>query len=309
MSDMGALICVLRAPSPMQIPRHMGEAMQQLLVSRISRINPTLGKTLDPPEKVTLYAVSGLHWPDFRAPVLGDVQVGDEAWIRLVGLREDVVQALEDAFANEASRPAGVEIDKNFWILDSAYWESKATYQDLMGKYQRQAPPHDICLDFLTPTTFKVKGMDIPLPIPVQIFSNLERRWREVSGYGLPRELNAFIEYFGTIDALQRLNTVHLRLQGDHQVGFLGQMEFKIKPSSEQLEKDVKQYHKTREAGRETHRYQEAYELKEFLRQGQNYKTDLARGLGLLAEFATYAGVGRKTAMGMGMVKVNIMNS
>ncbi len=235
-ADLGVLICQLRAASPLHIQRHMGEALQQLFLSRVSRVDPTLAETLDPPaNNVPMYSTSGLHQPEFRAPIHGDVQVGEAAWIRLVGLSQSVVAAMEMAFANEQSRPAGVEIDKNFWILESAYWEHQTSYQALAAYHQRQDPPREIHMGFLTPTTFKVKGVDIPLPIPAQIFGGLERRWRELSGFALPRALNPFIDYFVAVEEVHRVNTVHLRLQADHQTGFVGQVTFKIKPSSEQL--------------------------------------------------------------------------
>lgn len=302
-ANLGVLICVLRAASPLHISHHMGEALQQLFLSRISRVDAALAETLDPPvNNVPLYSVSGLHQPEFRAPIHGEVQPGEVAWIRFVGLSQAVVAAMEMAFANGQSRPAGVEVDKHFWILESAEWERQTSYQALASHHQRHDPPHDIQMDFLTPTTFKVKGVDMPLPIPAQIFGGLERRWRELSGMALPRVLNPFIDYCVAIEEVRRLNTVHLRLQADHQVGFTGQVAFKIKPSSEQLEKDVRQYQKFSSSGREAYRYQDAYELSEFLKSGQQSRADLTRALGLLADLAQYVGVGRKTAMGMGMI-------
>ncbi|MCQ3933174.1 MAG: hypothetical protein DPW16_22220 [Chloroflexi bacterium] len=305
-ADLGVLICQLRAASPLHIQRHMGEAMQQLFLSRISGVDPALAKTLDPPaNNVSLYSVSGLHQPEFRAPLLGDVQAGEAAWIRFVGLNQTVVAAMDMAFVNEQSRPAGVEIDKNFWILESAYWEGQTNYQTLAADHQRQAPPREFQMDFLTPTTFKVKGVDMPLPIPAHVFGGLERRWRELSGMALPRALNPFLDYFVAVEEVHRVNTVHLRLQADHQTGFTGQVTFKIKPTSEQLPKDVRQYEKFTSTGREAYRYQDAYELNELLKSGQQARADLARAVGLLADVAQYVGVGRKTAMGMGFVVVS----
>ncbi len=306
-ADLGVLICKLRAASVLHVQRHMGEALQQLFLSRVSRVDPTLAETLDPPaNNVPLYSTSGLHQPEFRAPIHGDVQPGDVAWIRFVGLNQAVVAAMEMAFANEQSRPAGVEIDKNFWILESAQWDGQANFQMLAAYHQKQPPPHEFQMEFLTPTTFKVKGVDIPLPIPAQIFGGLERRWRELSGFALPRALNPFIDYFVAVEEVHRVNTVHLRLQADHQTGFVGQVTFKIKPSSDQLDKDIRQYQKFTSTGREAYRYQDAYELSEFLKSGQQAQADLARAVGLLADIAQYVGVGRKTAMGMGMVKISV---
>ena len=292
-SDLGALVCRIWATDSFVIHNHMGEALQQLILSAINHVNPRLADLLHDKSghQVKAYSVSSLHKPESDGVLMGDVRANDEAWLRLVGLQADVVAALDEFFVQ--SKPANIEIDRHQWELIEATWQNHpwagtTSYQPLLLHFHNTEPTQAIEMRFVTPTAFRSNGLDVPLPILRSIFGSLERQWRELSGFSLPRELNAFIDYFLCIQQVE-LMTETLHLQGEDHVGFRGKLAISIQGSNNRLRRDAK-------------RYAEADALDKFLREDQRRLADLARAVGLLSAFGFYTGVGKKTTQGMGMV-------
>jgi len=131
------------------------------------------------------------------------------------------------------------------------------------SKLIANALPHPkVTLDFTTPTSFKVRGVQSLFPDPKLVFSSLLRRWNAFSETKLPEE---HIKSFASIKVSNYdLHTELVHFSRYKMIGYKGRTEF---------------------------------ELPEDL--GESFR----RVVNALADFAPYAGVGVKTAMGMGQTR------
>ena len=129
-----------------------------------------------------------------------------------------------------------------------------SSFKDLM----QIAPQKKICLEFLSPTSFKQKQTIQPFPLPQLVFSNLWRRWNNSA----PPELQLPPVEWQILTSEFEIKTFAMKMKGGAEIGTKGWVK----------------YH--------------------FLQDEQ------AKIATILAHFATFAGIGRKTAMGMGQVKL-----
>ncbi len=98
----------------------------------------------------------------------------------------------------------------------------------------------------------------------------------------LPEDLLVFVDNLVMLSRHEVESRVPPFKNGSRQVGFTGQATFTIARKNDGLRKYDKALAQTLEG-----------------------RDDLARVLGMLADFAFYSGVGIKTSQGMGMVRMN----
>lgn len=284
-ADLAAYGLRLRAPHALTVENHMGRAVQQLVLDLVRRVDPSLSEALHALSQTKPYAASGLLLPESARPVLGKLAVGDRAWVRVVGLSSEVVAALDRSLERA---PAEVEIDRVRWQVESVGrdsaehpWAGRAALTDLIQHHRAADPPGKLTLEFATPTGFHSGGLNVPLPQPALVWGSLLRQWNDLCPLPLPDDLTPFIAWQVMLNRY-RAETQILRFkQGSQQIGFTGQATFAIARRNEQLERSDPALAERLSA------------------QGD----ELARALGLLAEFAFYCGVGIKTTTGMGMVR------
>ncbi len=129
--------------------------------------------------------------------------------------------------------------------------------------YEEAEPRQTFCLDFLTPTSFKRGTADYPLPDPLLIFRGLIRKWQRFSDLKIDTDLREVIE--------KKL-----------QISFVSIRSRKVALS---------------DLGKIT-----GYTGRAVLFVSEENPTAV-RWINALAEFAEFAGVGRKTTMGFGTVR------
>lgn len=287
-ADLGALVITLRATRPLTIRQHMGRAAQQLCLDLVRQADPALSADLHATRQVKPYAASGLLLPESTRPVEGTVAPEDHAWVRLVGLRADVVAAL-DRFAQHP--PATVDFDRVPWNVarvtwDDHPWAGRATYAGLVRRHRAAAPPRAIRLAFASPTAFSSADLNIPLPDPLRVFESLLNQWHALSAFPLPESLLDFVRHFVPLTEY-RAHTEKLMLKTP-EIGFCAeQVTFTIKRRvsvGNSLRRNKPEY---------------AHDLDALNAQ----RDDLARAIALLGDFAFFCGVGIKTTTGMGMVR------
>ncbi|MHA2621495.1 MAG: CRISPR-associated endoribonuclease Cas6 [bacterium JZ-2024 1] len=129
--------------------------------------------------------------------------------------------------------------------------------------YEDANPEHAFTLQFATPTTFRQGDLDLPLPVPKLIFQGLLTRWNAFSGIPFPEDL---VEVFERFVAIQEHSLKTLPFNDGRVIipGFVGKVTFKI-------------------IGK--------------------LPSETLHQINCLADFAFYAGVGRKTTHGMGLTR------
>lgn len=284
-ADLGALVIEVRASTRVKIPQHMGRAVQQLCLHFIQQANPYLSADIhDHPHDPKPYAVSGLLRPGSTEPLRGNIAPGERAWLRIVGLRREIVHAL-DAIVDDML--TCIELDRTPWSVERITWSRKdhrwagrASYMGLLAEHETISPPGKIAFTFATPTAFRSNGLNIPLPLPAMVFGSLRRQWETLSDVPLPEELRFFIDPFVALSRYQGETHLLAFKRSSKQVGFVGEAIFTVLRSNSYLKRN-----------------------NEELEQVLSTRRDLlARKLNMLAAFGFYSGVGIKTTTGMGMV-------
>ena len=137
------------------------------------------------------------------------------------------------------------------------------TYEGLLARWEREKPPETVTLQFLTPTTFRVGRFEQPFPLPHWVFGSLLSSWNAFT----PRSM-ALPDLREALDEWVVLSnffgeTRRVELGEHRTVGFVGKCTYRV----------------------------------------ARPVPELRQLLGLLAEFAFYAGVGWQTTHGLGQVR------
>jgi len=287
--DLGALVITLRAMRPLVIRQHMGLAAQQLCLDLVRDADPVLSAELHAIRQTKPYTVSGLLLPESTRPVMGQLTPGDRAWVRLVGLRADVVAAL-DIFAQH--RSATLNFDRTPWAVESVSWTDhpwagQSSFQQLVVCSQQAAPPDTVWLEFASPTAFSSADLNIPLPDPMRVFDSLQHQWNALNPlpavFVLPETFMDFVQHFVPLTEY-RAHSEMVQLKTP-EIGFCAErVKFAIKPRA-------KVSNRLRIKNSDRARVLDAL---------NDQRDDLARAVALLSDFSFYCGVGIKTTSGMG---------
>lgn len=265
-----SLVLSLTALTDAQLPASLGRASQALFYRLLDHYNPALAETLHNAEGPKPYTTSNLVLGRRQNHQL-NVQAGQTGWIRLTGLTRDVSGPL---LAIATNPPERVELDRVEFAVNAATvdpaqhpWAGKISYQDFAAPFLLAAPaelPHQMGLEFVSPTTFRSQAVFVPFPLPEQVFGSLLLRWQTFAPIALNPEVRRFAEEM-VVANRYNLNTVSLPYkQGGLRIGFVGEITY-------------------------TTLNQDRYWLSV---------------LHLLANYAFFSGVGYQTTMGMGQVRV-----
>lgn len=291
--DLIAWVIECRATSPTTIDNHMGRAVQQFGLTCIQSVNKALSDSLHDDTDQKPFTVSGLMGKS--GSLSGDVKAGASAWIRLTGLSSDVAQALMQSHDQMRQRLAGdtpvlIELDRMAWQVVAVHienhaWAGNGSYQGLIDRQANSDPAKTIRLSFLSPTTFRSQSVNVPLPTPSLVFGSLLTRWMTFTSHrliDLPQDqVTAFINHHVLISQHHIRTQLVRGKQGGKEIGFVGEVVYELARTSDYLQKNDPS-------------------LEALLKQEHLW---FARTIDLLADFAVYSGVGRKTTTGMGMVK------
>lgn len=273
--DYGALVIRLRATEDTvaglaskqgRLSAFMGSAVHQAFHRSISDFAAEV--LHDPAVSQQPFATSTVFRWQLDIPLQGKIRPRDMAWIRFVGLHPYILRQL-DTFRR--SNPRFMEIDRVLWQVVGCSWDGHlyagrfSAAERWHVHHQPGPPPRSIRLRFLTPTYLKSKNIDPYLePDPNLIFAEgLLRRWQAFYPH-LPPPPD-FAQYVNKHVHLHRCTgwmTTTVMAKNALLRGFTGDVIYRI------------------DAGPE----------------------EYASFLTLMAEYATFAGVGKKTTMGLGMV-------
>jgi CRISPR-associated endoribonuclease Cas6 len=196
--------------------------------------------------------------------------VGWEGWLRVTLLDEALFRVFIDHFLFGAARPRLRLGDGHFLVKEvlttpgSHSWAGVARSEDLRGLLDVPAPQR-LGLRLATPTAFSLGDERVAtFPSPDLVFMNLARAWEGLGeDHGISSPLRDYVNT-QVLAGAYRLHTEPFLLQNQTQLGAVGEVEYVRLDGTDH---------------------------------------PLGRALNLLTQFAFFAGLGRKTAMGMGMVR------
>ena len=230
-----------------------------------------------------------LHVPNARvrpftvSPLRGTPRASDgrvrlspdrDCWLRFTVLQAPIYEQFMARFLQAGNRPvirlgrAELLIREILTTPGAHPWSGYTTWAELV---EQAGPEPEITLRFTSPTAFGFGQKEwgkkvVVLPNPEPVFGSLVRSWNHLAPPGLQVDRDALRTYAQEhIVAKQfgRLETQMLRFRRSPQVGFAGEVTYGLMAEND----------------------------------------GTLRQLNALADFAFYAGVGMKTAMGMGQCR------
>ncbi len=194
-----------------------------------------------------------------------------------------------------ATKPPFMRIGKQLFLLeevvsspdDASGWTGFTSFAGLVEQVQalKLGPNQALTLHFDSLTTFNWHSTlntafgnhYARLPLPAYVFPGLARRWRdlappELSGLVQKERIERYIEEEGVVIEDYELRTHRVQFVNHPQVGFVGTCSYVLRAPDEETTPDA--------------------------------PLTVRQQLLLLARFAFYCGVGYKTPMGMGRVRM-----
>ncbi|GAB4415208.1 MAG: CRISPR-associated endoribonuclease Cas6 [Anaerolineae bacterium] len=270
MTELVSLMLALRPAQPVTLPAHLGRAAHALLLRWLDEADPALAQRwhdADGPKPFTCSSLMGAG--RMQADRQRALTPDQTYWLRLTSFDPTVSARL---LAVRDDPPPAVELDGVALLVTGATtdpavhpWAGVSTYEQLAAPYllARQPGPRRLTLSFASPTTFRQREMNMPLPLPELVFGGLVERWNAFSPVTISPEVRRYAAECVAISQFElRSRSVPLK-DGGLQVGVTGRARYVAV----------------------------TYD---------RYWTNL---LGLLADFAFFAGVGRLTTVGLGQCR------
>lgn len=264
------LSCVvnLKVHQESLVPPSMGQLLHAFFLDRVRRLAEERAEDLHRAEEIKPFTVS---------PLWGRVTYQDNRWRLYPGetysfrvtsidkelslwLVEEWAPSLKEevVLAGASFQVAGITVKP-----EEHAWAGMTAFEEIYNRYIDCQVDKKVGIYFHSPTTFRVRGNNYPLPDPRKVFLNLLNKWNMYSPVHLGDNFTDYIEA-NVHPGMYQLQTKIMHFDRYKQVGFTGTCHFNIREQQEDI---------------------------------------LLKIVHMLAEFAFYAGVGYKTTMGMGQCK------
>lgn len=271
-----SIVLKLTPTSEATVRATMGHQAHAAFLHTLQEADPELATALHASnEAIRPFTVSPLRGIP-RARNKGQVRLssGRDYWLRFTVLQPHIFERFMSRFLYSKGRlvirlgQAELLIREVLATPGAHPWSGYTTWAELADQAQ---PEPEIILHFVSPTAFgfgqKAWGKKVVvLPEPDLVFGSLARSWNNLAPPPLQLDRDALLSYVEehvVVKRLRGLKTQMLRFRRSPQVGFVGCVTY-----------------------------------------GLMAENEAARcQLNTLADFAFYAGVGMKTAMGMGQTR------
>ncbi len=283
-----SLVVNLFPQSPIPPGFTSGKHLHALFLSLVSTVDAEMGKQLHANQKnksFTLSPIQLLKHPRSQQPsdshlrwtYRKPISPGTPCWWRISLLDDRLFSHLNQLWLNPNPQhpwhlgPANLHITSILGTPQSTQpWADFCKYDQLFE--QASAQDRKLTLKFYTPTAFRQGKYDSAMPTPERVFGSLLRRWNHYSGLEFP------------VDILEALQPSYFDIRTEVATDPRSQ----FRPTGAKIS-SCKQF--TGCVGKVT--YQVLGQI----------DTLTLKQLNTLADFALYAGVGRKTPMGMGVTR------
>jgi CRISPR-associated endoribonuclease Cas6 len=144
-------------------------------------------------------------------------------------------------------------------------WAMSTTYEELSAPWLlgRETPARFIWMQFVSPTTFKVEGRHLPLPLPEQVFGSLLEKWNAFAPVAFPPETRRYAKECLALSSYELRSRGVMLKEGGLRMGAVGRARYVT----------------------------------------TNFDRYWMSLINLLADFAIFAGAGAGTGMGLGQCR------
>lgn len=270
MIELVSLVITVRPTEQVSVPGHLGRAAHALLLRWLSEKDPALAQRwhdADGPKPFTCSSLVG--GGRMQQNMTRSLSPDRTYWLRLTSLDPAVSAAL---IAYRDQPPATLELDGVPLHIESLTtdpavhpWAGMATYEEIAAPYllARREAPRRLRLAFTSPVAFRQREMNMPIPLPDLTFGGLSDRWNAFSPIAVSPEVRRYCEDGVALSSFRLRSRAMPVKDGGMQIGAVGEASYVA----------------------------------------VQYDRYWMGVLGLLADFAFYAGVGRLTAIGMGQAR------
>jgi len=245
------------------LPHPCAHMLHAVVLDMVRRMSPEAAEELHRESQVKPFSLSTL-WP--RKGAKGDsllIPPYTECRFRLCTANRQTFETFGRPLFAAIAQGASLQIGPYaFRILSGDIEDSAkgaATYQELLGQERNEA-----LLRFVSPTTFRRRGIAVPIPEPELVYGSLWQRWKAFSQIDIPEEIYDQMCSSLAVSALD----VHTRAWKYPRyvlVGFVGLVKFElVRPVN----------------------------------------SDVRRLFSALSRLAGFTGVGYRTTMGMGQCRL-----
>ncbi len=247
-----SMVVAVRSLKGGTLPPSTGKAMHAVFVNWVKLANPSLSAALHAQTSDKPFTVSNLLTRSEANPVIssGITRAGDLIltpsqlyWFRVTSLEDSLSRFLVEILAGSTA-PAlpsvlGREFEVVYITIDphKHQWAASETYSNLLNLMESASDLKPVSLGktfkakllFVSPTTFKSNGRALPLPLPLQTFSSLRKRWNAFSGHLIDPGFAEWVEGNVSISSYE-LKSELVWLEGSaggaRLVGFRGWCEY-----------------------------------------------------------------------------------
>ena len=252
----------LRALANGRLSISAGQLAHGAFLEIVRQVDPDLSTRLHNGNGVRPYTLSSLH-TSRRSD--GGVVEGDACWLRLTALDATVFDTFMGTLVRP-SQPLNIRLGNIQFAVTEAVTTSGnhkwSGYTDWSSLADADLAA-EICLEFVSPTSFSFGNRNMVLPLPDLIFGSYLSKWNAFGPSIISKDLVGKIRE-QVVVSRYRLETDILEFDRYRQIGFMGTCWFQAKGA---------------------------------------WSEDELRKLNALANFAFYAGTGYKTTMGMGQTR------
>ena len=268
LATLHAVVLKLLPKASITIPIGLGHQVHAAFLALISEVDPDLAEEL--------HAADVQYRPFTTSPLKGGKRVkadhlllspNQACSLRLTALAPHIYRRLAEHLLM-SQRPPTLRLGKaDLLIAELIGTPGSSPWAGYTGwgeLLERAPAAETIILQFASPTAFRRGDLDLPLPLPELVFGGYLSKWQAFSP--IPLDQTLFEKEFFTRHIGVKEHRIRTLPFHDGRVivpGFVGQVTFLIKGLPEEL----------------------------------------VRQINVLADFAFYAGTGRKTTHGMGMTR------
>lgn len=269
MTELVSLVVTVRPAAPLTTPGHLGRAAYALLMRWLSDADPALAERWHDTDGPKPFTCSTLVGAGRTGPNVRALTPDETCWLRMTSLDPVVSAAL---LTRRDDPPPQIELDGLPFQVESLTtdpeqhpWAGTATYEAIASPYllAREQAPRRLKLALASPTAFRQWDMNMPVPLPDLVFGGLADRWNAFSPIALSPEVRRYAEECVGLSNFKLRSRAIPMKDGALHVGAVGQASYVA----------------------------------------VRYDRYWMGALGLLADFAFYAGVGRLTTAGMGQAR------
>ena len=244
-----SLVLTLRPLRPLADVTHMGRAAHALLLNALHWFDPALADTLHAGSELRPFTASDLMgFP--RQLGLGPERT---CLLRFTALTAATTKALlaaiDPAVRNEREEPAPLRPGAEMQLGDALFCIeavdageqaggepsgknhpfAKATnYEELSAPWLlgRETPARFVWMQFASPTTFKVEGRHLPVPLPEHVFGSLLNRWNAYAPVAFPPETQRYAKECLALSSYELRSRGVMLKEGGLRMGAVGRARY-----------------------------------------------------------------------------------